>query len=99
MYFAVDCFSSKQVQVLIYLFFFLGLDTASITRNVVHNICSQWDQDHTHDVLLSSDTDVTTDDLKKIKSIEWLVFDQAQRLDVLVESNMLIRGFLGETHG
>ncbi|XP_065883036.1 nuclear pore complex protein Nup107-like isoform X2 [Dysidea avara] len=71
-----------------------GLDTASITRNVVHNICSQWDQDHTHDVLLSSGTDVTSDDLKKIKSIEWLVFDKTQRLDVLVESNMLIRAFL-----
>ena len=83
--------------VTVYLFLFLGLDTASITRNVVHNICSQWDQDYTHDALLSSDTDITSDDVKKIKSIEWLVFDQAQRLDVLVESNTLIRAFLGET--
>ena len=80
-----------------YLFLFLGLDTASITRSFVHNICSQCDQDYTDDVLLSSDTDITSDDFKKIKSIEWLVFDRAQRLDVLVESNTLIRAFLGET--
>ena len=76
----------------------LGLDTASITRNVVHSICSQWDQEYTCDIPLNADTDFTSDDLKKVKSIEWLVFDQAQRLDVLVESNTLIRQFLGQSH-
>lgn len=43
------------------------------------------------------DTDITSDDIHKIKSIGWLVFDPAQRLDLLIESNTLIRAFLGET--
>lgn len=41
--------------------------------------------------------DITSDDIHKIKSIGWLVFDPAQRLDLLIESNTLIRAFLGET--
>lgn len=81
------------------LFVALGLDTACITRTVVQNICSRWQQeaqDITQDVTMTLDAETTTEDVHKIKSIGWLVFDQSQRLDLLIESNTLIRAFLGK---
>ena len=74
----------------------LGLDTACITRTVVQNICSRWQQDVTQDITMV-DAEITSDDIHKIKSIGWLVFDPTQRLDLLIESNTLIRAFLGKT--
>lgn len=75
----------------------LGLDTACITRTVVQNICSRWQQDTTLDATMTSaEAEITSDDMQKIKSIGWLVFDPSQRLDLLIESNTLIRAFLGK---
>ena len=76
--------------------FVSGLDTACITRTVVQNICSRWQQDVTQDVTMILDSEITSEDIHKIKSIGWLVFDEAQRLDLIAESNTLIRAFLGK---
>lgn len=85
-------FSKRKVP---FYFVVSGLDTACITRTVVQKICSRWEQDITQDVTMTSVTDITSEDLQKIKSIGWLVFDETQRLDLLIESNTLIRAFLG----
>ena len=45
---------------------------------------------------MTLDAETTTEDGHKINSIGWLVFDQSQRLDLLIESNTLIRAFLGK---
>lgn len=45
---------------------------------------------------MTSDAEITSGDFHKIKSIGWLVFDPSQRLDLLIESNTLIRAFLGK---
>ena len=65
---------------------------------MVQNICSRWHQDITQDVTMILDSEITSEDIHKVKSIGWLVFDEAQRLDLLAESNTLIRAFLGKTH-
>ncbi len=35
-------------------------------------------------------------DQEKIDGIDWLVFDPAHRLEAIIQSNALVRGFLGK---
>lgn len=37
---------------------------------------------------------ITVEDKTKIKSIEWLCFDPSQRLEALIQSNLVLRNFI-----
>lgn len=39
--------------------------------------------------------ELTEADLRKLKAIEWLCFDEAQIVDALVQSNVVVYEFLG----
>ena len=43
----------------------------------------------------SLDAPMTPDDRRKIEAIEWLVFDPCQRAEALIQSNAVVRHFLG----
>uniref|UniRef100_T2MEI4 Nuclear pore complex protein n=1 Tax=Hydra vulgaris TaxID=6087 RepID=T2MEI4_HYDVU len=66
-----------------------GLDLGLITKCIVENIRAK-------DFECSVDEKSSKVDLQKITSIDWLIFDPAQRAEALKQANAIIRGFLAE---
>ena len=78
-----------------------GLDVPSITKTVVERIRA-----HSDVAMVQPSTSVelndptvgpglSSDDRRKTNAIEWLVFDQSQRLEAIKQCNAVVRGFLG----
>ncbi|XP_056311527.1 nuclear pore complex protein Nup107 [Danio aesculapii] len=72
-----------------------GLEVAAITKTVVETIRERdSDEFAHHDLTPALDTATTVEDQQKIDVIDWLVFDPAQRAEVLKQSNAIMRKFL-----
>lgn len=69
----------------------VGLDTSAITAAVVTNIrLSSSSRDPEGEVL----AETTAEDRVKISAIDWLLYDQSQRIEALRQANALMRSFL-----
>jgi len=78
-----------------------GLDVPTITKTVVERIRAHSDATMESSLSVGGMNDPTvgpglsSDDRRKTSAIEWLVFDQSQRLEAIKQCNAVVRGFLG----
>eukprot|EP00058_Branchiostoma_floridae_P018192 XP_002603681.1 hypothetical protein BRAFLDRAFT_235541 [Branchiostoma floridae] len=73
-----------------------GLDIPTITKTVVENIRTRDQGDFKVGVEITAALEAATseDDRRKIRAIDWLVFDESQRAEALKQSNAVMRTFL-----
>ncbi|KAG1682091.1 Nuclear pore complex protein Nup107 [Nymphon striatum] len=66
------------------------LDVAKITKTVVENIRNKEAVENLDTVHAKT----TSDDIVKIEAIDWLVFDESQRIEAMKQANALMRKFI-----
>ncbi|XP_019626310.1 PREDICTED: nuclear pore complex protein Nup107-like [Branchiostoma belcheri] len=73
-----------------------GLDIPTITKTVVENIRThdQGDFKVSAEVTAALEAATSEEDRRKIRAIDWLVFDESQRAEALKQSNAVMRTFL-----
>jgi len=72
-----------------------GLDVLASTRLVVDNVRCSMPQDFNTDTDFTSQAATTPDDLVKVETLEWLLFNPIQRNVLLRQANAMMRIFLG----